>query len=89
VLFSLPAAEPRSGGAAFFDYVVNVAAETAHGKPTELYQKMVDGAARLAAGEEALVSRCWVRRCCRRVLTEAAGSPAWRSASAPVAAPPR
>ena len=40
--------EPRTGGAGF-EYVVNLAAETAHGKSDELYQKMVDGAAKLAA----------------------------------------
>jgi nucleoside-diphosphate-sugar epimerase len=40
-------AEPRSGGPGF-DYVVNLAAETAHGKSDELYQKTVDGAGKLA-----------------------------------------
>ena len=47
--FATLAAEPRSGGS-FFDYVVNCAAETAHDKSPEMYAKMVDGAARLAAG---------------------------------------
>ena len=48
-------AEPLSGGA-FFDYVVNLAAETAHGKSDEMYAKMVDGAARLGAGAARLGS---------------------------------
>ena len=45
-------APPCSGGAGF-DVVVNCAAETAHGKSDEIYQKMVDGAAKLAAGAAA------------------------------------
>ena len=45
-------AEPRTGGAGF-DYVVNLAAETAHGKSDEMYQKMVDGAAKLGAAAAA------------------------------------
>lgn len=44
-----PAAEPRSGG--YFDYVVNCAAETAHGKAPAFYEKMVTIAAKLGAGE--------------------------------------
>lgn len=40
-------ADSRVGGG--FDYVVNLAAETAHGKKDEFYQKMVDGTAKLAA----------------------------------------
>ena len=42
------AAEPRTGG--WFDYVVNVAAETAHGKSAAFYEKMVTIATKLGAG---------------------------------------
>jgi dTDP-4-dehydrorhamnose reductase len=45
-------AEPRTGGPGF-DYVVNLAAETAHGKSEEMYNKMVAAAGKLGAAAAA------------------------------------
>lgn len=45
-------AEPSTGGPGF-DYVINLAAETGHGKSDEMYQKMVDGVTKLAQGAAA------------------------------------
>ena len=41
-------AEPRTGGR--WDYIINLAAETAHGKSDEMYEKMVTAAGKLAEG---------------------------------------